>query len=84
MNSDHFPMTPPDSAEARSDQDNTAEIFLQIAREDTTRHVLEDTGMRMSEDPRAKPQITRHRRPLSLAIPPTQAFSPPRIPPHHV
>lgn len=54
MNSDHFPMTPPDSAEARSDQDNTAEIFLQIAREDTTRHVLEDTGMRMSEDPRAK------------------------------
>jgi len=37
-------LTPPESVNATQDNDNTAEIFMRIAREDSTRRPDEDQG----------------------------------------
>jgi len=39
---DYLQMTPPDSAEPAPDAENTADIFMRIAREDSTRRVADD------------------------------------------
>ncbi|KAK0673815.1 hypothetical protein QBC41DRAFT_352333 [Cercophora samala] len=63
-----------------TDNDNTADLFLRIASETSTRRVPEFKGK--VEDPSAVPsRITRisHRRPLSTAIATFQANSPPQL-----
>ncbi|KAK3379551.1 hypothetical protein B0T24DRAFT_161713 [Lasiosphaeria ovina] len=80
---DYSQITPPDSANAMhdndNDTDNTADIFMRIAREDSSRRAPEEQGM--AEDQSAISRITRatHRRPLSAAVPTYQATSPPQI-----
>ncbi|EAA33621.2 hypothetical protein GE21DRAFT_4238 [Neurospora crassa] len=71
-------MTPPDSATAASDNENTAEIFMNIAREDPAPRPAQTR----TEDQSAISRINRnssHRRPLSTAIPSYQTSSPPQI-----
>ncbi|KAK4179802.1 hypothetical protein QBC36DRAFT_61416 [Triangularia setosa] len=62
-----------------TDNDNTADLFLRIASETSTRRVPEFKGK--VEDPSAVSRITRisHRRPLSTAIATFQANSPPQL-----
>ncbi|KAK0722751.1 hypothetical protein B0T26DRAFT_739877 [Lasiosphaeria miniovina] len=80
---DYSQITPPDSANAMhdndNDTDNTADIFMRIAREDSSRRAPEE--QEMAEDQSAISRITRttHRRPLSAAVPTYQATSPPQI-----
>ncbi|KAK3955262.1 hypothetical protein QBC32DRAFT_380000 [Pseudoneurospora amorphoporcata] len=71
-------MTPPDSATAASDNENTAEIFMNIAREDPAPRPAQTR----TEDQSAISRINRtssHRRPLSSAIPSYQTSSPPQV-----
>ncbi|KAK3494572.1 uncharacterized protein B0T23DRAFT_314158 [Neurospora hispaniola] len=71
-------MTPPDSATAASDNENTAEIFMNIAREDPAPRPAQTR----TEDQSAISRINRnssHRRPLSTAIPSYQTSSPPQV-----
>ncbi|KAK3401233.1 hypothetical protein B0T20DRAFT_163790 [Sordaria brevicollis] len=71
-------MTPPDSATAASDNENTAEIFMNIAREDPAPRPAQTRN----EDQSAISRINRtssHRRPLSTAIPSYQTSSPPQV-----
>ncbi|KAK3375341.1 hypothetical protein B0H63DRAFT_453122 [Podospora didyma] len=78
-------ITPPDSADAMhdnendNDNDNTADIFMKIAREDSTCRPREEQPV--AEDQSAISRITRasHRRPLSAAVPTYQPSSPPQI-----
>ncbi|KAK4196499.1 hypothetical protein QBC40DRAFT_257964 [Triangularia verruculosa] len=62
-----------------TDNDNTADLFLRIASETSTRRVPEFKGK--VEDPSAASRITRisHRRPLSTAVATFQANSPPQL-----
>ncbi|KAL2022312.1 hypothetical protein VTK56DRAFT_5710 [Thermocarpiscus australiensis] len=74
-------LAPPDSGDmtTTTDNDNTADIFMRIAGEDTTRRAPEEQGP--AADLSAVSRIARaaHRRPLSAAIPSYQAPSPPQI-----
>ncbi|KAK4163404.1 hypothetical protein QBC43DRAFT_64347 [Cladorrhinum sp. PSN259] len=66
-----------------TDNDNTADIFMRIAGEATTRRAPEglNNGKGKAEDSSAISRITRisHRRPLSAAIASFQATSPPPV-----
>ncbi|KAK0646577.1 hypothetical protein B0T16DRAFT_297940, partial [Cercophora newfieldiana] len=75
---DFSQITPPDSADAIGDCDNTADLFMRIAREDSNQ-APED--YERPADQSAISRITRgsHRRPLSAAVPTYQATSPPQI-----
>ncbi|KAK3944655.1 hypothetical protein QBC46DRAFT_157840 [Diplogelasinospora grovesii] len=71
-------ITPPDSADATPDNDNTADIFMRIAREDSNRGPEQNgTG----EDQSAISRVVRasHRRPLSSTVPSYHPTSPPQI-----
>lgn len=73
-------MTPPDSAVAAPDADNTADLFMKIATEDAPR--APHDGDRPLQDPSVVSRVARsfHRRPLSTVIPPTHTpISPPQI-----
>ncbi|KAK4456261.1 hypothetical protein QBC34DRAFT_13902 [Podospora aff. communis PSN243] len=75
---DFSQITPPDSADAIGDSENTADLFMRIAREDSNQAPEEPE--RPAEQS-AISRITRgaHRRPLSAAVPTYQATSPPQI-----
>ncbi|KAK0623525.1 hypothetical protein B0T14DRAFT_390587, partial [Immersiella caudata] len=75
---DFSQITPPDSADAIGDSENTADLFMRIAREDPNPAPEE---YEKPADQSAISRITRvaHRRPLSAAVPTYQATSPPQI-----
>ncbi|TLS31194.1 hypothetical protein PpBr36_03595 [Pyricularia pennisetigena] len=73
-------MTPPDSAVATPDADNTADLFMRIASEDAP--PAPEDGDRQVHEPSAISRVARsfHRRPLSTVIPPSHTpTSPPQI-----
>ncbi|KAI6274210.1 hypothetical protein MCOR28_011183 [Pyricularia oryzae] len=73
-------MTPPDSAVATPDADNTADLFMKIASEDAP--PAPEDGDGQLHEPSAVSRVARsfHRRPLSTVIPPTHTpTSPPQI-----
>ncbi|KAL8381435.1 hypothetical protein RB595_005618 [Gaeumannomyces hyphopodioides] len=72
-------MTPPSSADATLNDNTTSDIFMKIAREDSSRSQAD--GDRQPQDPNALSRVNRsaHRRPLSAAIPSYQRTSPPRV-----
>ncbi|KAK4217997.1 hypothetical protein QBC37DRAFT_369532 [Rhypophila decipiens] len=76
---DYSRVTPPDSTDAATDNENTAEIFMNIAREESSYRQVEDRGGR--EDQSAISRITRasHRRPLSTTVATFQGASPPQL-----
>ncbi|TPX17368.1 uncharacterized protein E0L32_012154 [Thyridium curvatum] len=77
---DHYSqMTPPDSAGV-APEENTGDLFMRIAGEESTRRAPEPA--RPVEEQTAATRLIRstQRRPLSAAIPSYQAASPPQIP----
>ncbi|KAK0711110.1 hypothetical protein B0H67DRAFT_450221, partial [Lasiosphaeris hirsuta] len=81
VDDDFSHVTPPDSAvDAAQDDENTADLFMSIAREDSpAKRAPEEREV--AADQSAISRITRasHRRPLSAAVPTYQATSPPQI-----
>ncbi|KAK3357506.1 hypothetical protein B0T25DRAFT_566777 [Lasiosphaeria hispida] len=81
VDDDFSHVTPPDSSvDAAQDDDNTADLFMSIAREDSPVKRAPDERETAVEQS-AISRITRasHRRPLSAAVPTYQATSPPQI-----
>ncbi|KAH8879417.1 hypothetical protein GQ53DRAFT_834191 [Thozetella sp. PMI_491] len=76
---DYSHMTPPDSADATPDHDNTADLFMRIAHEDPTRRDHADNGMTEVQSTTSRIARASHRRPLSVAVPPSQTTSPPQV-----
>ncbi|KAI6370939.1 hypothetical protein MCOR25_004071 [Pyricularia grisea] len=73
-------MTPPDSAVATPDADNTADLFMKIASEDAP--PAPEDGDRQLHEPSTVSRVSRsfHRRPQSTVIPPSHTpTSPPQI-----
>ncbi|KAJ9136666.1 LPxTG-motif cell wall anchor domain-containing protein [Pleurostoma richardsiae] len=74
---DYRQITPPDSAEAAPDGESTADIFMRIAREDSTRRGADESGGEGSAITRVARSL--HRRPLSAAVPSYHTTSPPQV-----
>ncbi|KAI0105415.1 hypothetical protein GGR51DRAFT_186223 [Nemania sp. FL0031] len=71
--------TPPDSAGERPDGDDSGDLFLRIAREDSFQRTT-DNGRTHTENSNAISRVARSvRRPLSVAISSYRSPSPPRI-----
>ncbi|KAI0857243.1 hypothetical protein F4860DRAFT_490415, partial [Xylaria cubensis] len=71
--------TPPDSATERPDGDDSGDLFLKIAREDSSQRIS-DGGRVYADNPNAITRVARSaRRPLSVAISSYRSPSPPRI-----
>ncbi|KAI3336393.1 hypothetical protein HD806DRAFT_4091 [Xylariaceae sp. AK1471] len=72
--------TPPDSAGERPDGDDSGDLFLKIAREDSSQRTA-DNGRTYTDNPSAISRVARSaRRPLSVAISSSyRSPSPPRI-----
>lgn len=71
--------TPPDSAGERPDGDDSGDLFLKIAREDSFQRTA-DSGRMHAENSNAISRVARSaRRPLSVAISSYRSPSPPRI-----
>ncbi|KAI0448729.1 hypothetical protein F5B21DRAFT_96554 [Xylaria acuta] len=71
--------TPPDSATERPDGDDSGDLFLKIAREDSFQRTG-DGGRTYADNPNAISRVARSaRRPLSVAISSYRSPSPPRI-----
>ncbi|KAI0439258.1 hypothetical protein F4803DRAFT_52564 [Xylaria telfairii] len=71
--------TPPDSATERPDGDDTGDLFLKIAREDSSQRTR-DGGRIYADNPNVISRVARSaRRPLSVAISSYRSPSPPRI-----
>ncbi|XDG00709.1 hypothetical protein ABKA04_000324 [Annulohypoxylon sp. FPYF3050] len=69
-------ITPPDSAGDRPDGDDSGDLFLKIAREDTLRRNADNNGDSQS----AISRVTRSsRRPLSVGVSSYQPSSPPQV-----
>ncbi|GAP88497.1 hypothetical protein SAMD00023353_1701460 [Rosellinia necatrix] len=71
--------TPPDSAGERPDADDSGDLFLKIAREDSSQRTP-DNGRVYADRPNVISRVARStRRPLSVAISSYRSPSPPRI-----
>ncbi|KAI1743949.1 hypothetical protein F4680DRAFT_444642 [Xylaria scruposa] len=71
--------TPPDSATERPDGDDSGDLFLKIAREDSSQRTG-DGGRIYADNPNAITRVARSaRRPLSVAISSYRSPSPPRL-----
>ncbi|KAM7202110.1 hypothetical protein V8F20_004564 [Naviculisporaceae sp. PSN 640] len=76
---DYSRVTPPDSADATTDNENTAEIFMNIAREESAHRQMEDRGVRENQSAIARITRASHRRPLSTNLATFQPTSPPQL-----
>ncbi|KAJ2972822.1 hypothetical protein NUW58_g9100 [Xylaria curta] len=71
--------TPPDSAGERPDGDDSGDLFLKIAGEDSLQRTA-DSGRIYADNPNAISRVARSaRRPLSVAVSSYRSPSPPRI-----
>ncbi|KAI1212499.1 uncharacterized protein F4807DRAFT_373747 [Annulohypoxylon truncatum] len=72
-------ITPPDSAGDRPDGDDSGDLFLKIAREDTLRRNADNNG-NYGDSQSAISRVTRtSRRPLSVGVSSYQPSSPPQV-----
>ncbi|KAI0131681.1 hypothetical protein F4776DRAFT_154758 [Hypoxylon sp. NC0597] len=72
-------ITPPDSAGDRPDGDDSGDLFLKIAREDSSRRGIDSNG-NYGDNQSAISRITRSsRRPLSIGVSSYQPASPPQM-----
>ncbi|OTB08638.1 hypothetical protein M426DRAFT_158967 [Hypoxylon sp. CI-4A] len=72
-------ITPPDSAGDRPDGDDSGDLFLKIAREDTSRRGADGSSY-YGENQSALSRVARSsRRPLSMNVSPYQPNSPPQV-----
>ncbi|KAI2472017.1 hypothetical protein F4781DRAFT_385021 [Annulohypoxylon bovei var. microspora] len=72
-------ITPPDSAGDRPDGDDSGDLFLKIAREDTLRRHADSNG-NYGDNQSALSRVTRtNRRPLSVGVSSYQPSSPPQV-----
>ncbi|KAI0200425.1 hypothetical protein F4808DRAFT_159524 [Astrocystis sublimbata] len=76
---DAMQWTPPDSATERPEGDDSGDLFLKIAREDSFQRTG-DAGKNFADSPSAISRVARSaRRPISVAISSYRSPSPPRL-----